>query len=155
MDLSVDGHVASSTKDRTQLYDGRYFTPNEETGRELLAWLNQGDDPRQDAMGKIDTMLTTLDLSALRSNYWLYALNRYQAASAELLTEGQFQEQIALLTQCQQSTAKSNQLRDILQSIAGKAENQAAMIPSPTLALLATPGSISKPSGGLWDDHAG
>jgi len=78
MDLSVDGHVASSTKDRTQLYDGRYFTPNEETGRELLAWLNQGDDPRQEAMGKIDTLLTTLDLSALRNNYWLYALNRYK-----------------------------------------------------------------------------
>ena len=70
-------------------------------------------------------MLTTLDLSALKSNYWLYALNRYQAASAELLTEGQFQEQIALLSQCQQSAAKSNQLRDILQSVGVKTDGQA------------------------------
>jgi hypothetical protein len=120
MDLSVDGHVASSTKDRTQLYDGRYFTPNEETGRELLAWLNHGDDPRQDALRRIDAMLAALDLATLRDNYWLYALNRYQAPSAELLTEHQFQEQIALLSQCQQSMTKSSQLRDILQGMGEK-----------------------------------
>ena len=72
-------------------------------------------------MGKIDTLLTTLDLSALRNNYWLYALNRYQAPSVELLSEQQFQEQIALLMQCQQSQAKSSQLRDILQGTAGTA----------------------------------
>ena len=107
-----------------RLTDTQYFTPNEETGRELLAWLNQGDDPRQDALGKIETLLTTLDLSALRSNYWLYAVNRYQVPSAELLTEQQFQEQIALLTQCQQSQAKSSQLRDILQGMCVKTDGQ-------------------------------
>ena len=97
MDLSVDGHVASSTKDRTGLYDGCCFTPNEATGRELLASLNQGDDPVQNAVRRIDTMLAKLDLSTLRDNYWLYALNRCQAASVDLLTEQQFQEQVALL----------------------------------------------------------
>jgi hypothetical protein len=36
------------------------------------------------------------------------------------MTEGQFQEQIALLSQCQQTTAKSNQLRDIMQGMGQK-----------------------------------
>ena len=42
LDLSIDGHVAVSTKDRTQLFDGNYFTPSQETGKQLARWL-QGD----------------------------------------------------------------------------------------------------------------
>jgi len=32
-------HVATATKDRTTLFDGKYFVPTIETGRTLLAWL--------------------------------------------------------------------------------------------------------------------
>jgi hypothetical protein len=35
-------HNATSTKDRTGLFDGRIFTPTKETGVELLNWLNLG-----------------------------------------------------------------------------------------------------------------
>jgi hypothetical protein len=49
---------------------------------------------------------------------------RYQAASVELLTEGQFQEQIALLSQCQKSQSKSSQLRDRLQGMGAKTDGQ-------------------------------
>jgi len=32
-------HVAVASKDRTNLFDGKYFTPNEQTGRLLIEWL--------------------------------------------------------------------------------------------------------------------
>jgi hypothetical protein len=47
LDLSVDGHVAKSTKDRTGIFDGQYIIPGEETGRKPLDWLNGGEDPRE------------------------------------------------------------------------------------------------------------
>lgn len=41
--LDVDmKHVASASKDRTGLFDGRYFTINQDTGKELLTWLETG-----------------------------------------------------------------------------------------------------------------
>lgn len=43
-DLSLDGHIASTSKDRTSLFDGQYFTPGLETGWKLLEWLNTGKD---------------------------------------------------------------------------------------------------------------
>jgi hypothetical protein len=42
LDLSVDGHIASASKDRTQLFDGKPFLPSEETGKQILNWLNSG-----------------------------------------------------------------------------------------------------------------
>lgn len=44
-DLSIDGHVATASKDRTMLFDGKHFKPSADTGRELLDWLDGGVDP--------------------------------------------------------------------------------------------------------------
>lgn len=41
--LNMD-HVATASKDRTELFDGKWFTPSEETGKQLLAWLESGTD---------------------------------------------------------------------------------------------------------------
>lgn len=42
--LDVDmNHVASSSKDRTGLFDGRFFKISKETGAELLTWLETGE----------------------------------------------------------------------------------------------------------------
>jgi hypothetical protein len=42
--LDVDmHHIASASKDRTSLFDGRYFKISQETGKELLAWLETGE----------------------------------------------------------------------------------------------------------------
>ncbi|MCL6559237.1 MAG: ATP-binding protein [Firmicutes bacterium] len=38
-------HTAVATKDRTSMFDGITFRPNQETGRKLLAWLNGGAEP--------------------------------------------------------------------------------------------------------------
>lgn len=40
-DLSVQ-HVATVSKDRTSLFDGQYIKPSEETGKQLLEWLETG-----------------------------------------------------------------------------------------------------------------
>lgn len=42
MDLSVEGHVATATKDRTRLFDGLHFIPGAATGESLAQWL-EGD----------------------------------------------------------------------------------------------------------------
>lgn len=43
LDINHD-HTASSSKDRTSLFDGQYFKPSEEIGRKLLDWLEAGVD---------------------------------------------------------------------------------------------------------------
>lgn len=40
-------HTAVATKDRTSMFDGITFRPNQETGRKLLAWLNGGAEPEK------------------------------------------------------------------------------------------------------------
>lgn len=47
LDLSIDGHIATSSKDRTSLFDGRHFRPTAATGEELAAWLGIGRDPQE------------------------------------------------------------------------------------------------------------
>lgn len=45
LDLSVDSHMASASKDRTSLFDGQNFVITRETGQQLAAWLDSGADP--------------------------------------------------------------------------------------------------------------
>lgn len=44
VDISQD-HQATSSKDRTSLFDGKVFVPSIETGRQLLGWLESGVEP--------------------------------------------------------------------------------------------------------------
>ena len=41
-ELAIDGHIATTTKDRTSIFDGKYFTPSLATGQELVGWLEGG-----------------------------------------------------------------------------------------------------------------
>jgi hypothetical protein len=44
--LDLDhNHFASTSKDRTSLFDGQVFKPNQETGSTLAAWLEKGTAP--------------------------------------------------------------------------------------------------------------
>lgn len=43
LDISLE-HVVSSSKDRTSLFDGRYFTPGPDTGKALKEWLETGSE---------------------------------------------------------------------------------------------------------------
>jgi hypothetical protein len=59
--LDVDmNHVASSSKDRTGLFDGRYFKIDKDTGETLLAWLEDGKEAP-----KVETV-TEAQLKVLR-----------------------------------------------------------------------------------------
>lgn len=50
MDIAIN-HTATTTKDRTGLLDGQYFTPGIETGKQLLEWLESGAE-----LVKVETM---------------------------------------------------------------------------------------------------
>ncbi|MBW7657722.1 AAA family ATPase, partial [Hydrogenophilus thermoluteolus] len=46
LELSLDGHLATVSKDRTGLFDGRDPAPlSAETGRMLIEWLESGQEP--------------------------------------------------------------------------------------------------------------
>ena len=114
LDLSIDSHIASSTKDRTGIFDGQYLTPSEETGRRLLEWLNSGTDPKAELLQQIENLIRQLNLGDLQPAYWLYAGNRYQAASVDQLDIPHLQEQLTLLTQCRQNPSKLDQFQKLL-----------------------------------------
>lgn len=40
-DISSE-HIATSSKDRTGLFDGQFITPSRETGQKILSWLKEG-----------------------------------------------------------------------------------------------------------------
>lgn len=42
LDLSIDGHIATASKDRTGIFDNKFVLPSPETGGMLLDWLNSG-----------------------------------------------------------------------------------------------------------------
>ncbi len=54
-DIAQDGHLATVTKDRTELFDGKTFIPNEETGKQLAAWRNSGQEYKCQVCGKAIT----------------------------------------------------------------------------------------------------
>lgn len=41
--MQLDTHIASSTKDNTHLFDGKYFMPTEDTGKALIQWASSGN----------------------------------------------------------------------------------------------------------------
>ena len=47
LDLALDGHIATASKDRTSLFDGKHFVPEVATGQELAEWLECGRDPEE------------------------------------------------------------------------------------------------------------
>lgn len=47
LDLSLE-HVASASKDRTSLFDGRFVKLTPETGKELLNWLETGSEAKEE-----------------------------------------------------------------------------------------------------------
>lgn len=67
LDVSVTGHVATASKDRTRLWDGRCEVLTVQHGEELRAWLESGE--KLD-LGVIQERLLTLTAGAEVSAYW-------------------------------------------------------------------------------------
>lgn len=122
MDLDHN-HTATATKDRTTLFDGRYFVPTVETGRTLRDWLEKSggespsfqpqdttakqqgaEQPAQKSTGRSDNgdglkplfdRLAIMDIG--EDSYTLYCCRRYGIASLAELTPDQLREQAKLL----------------------------------------------------------
>lgn len=56
LDLSVEGHVATASKDRTRLLDGKHFVPTPATGETLKDWLESGVDPAEASRALLETL---------------------------------------------------------------------------------------------------
>ncbi|MBE0436469.1 MAG: AAA family ATPase [Methylomicrobium sp.] len=61
LDLSVDGHVATATKDRTRLFDGKHFIPKVETGTSLREWLDSGQDAKAASQRLLNSLKNKVD----------------------------------------------------------------------------------------------
>ena len=128
-DLSIDGHVATATKDRTSLFDGNYFTPDAETGVKILKWLNSGgcstenetaqtiEPERKNAflLDTLDRMFNQLGLGVHVEAYQAYVCERHGVTGLEDLEPNQLTEQLNLLRQCKMREEKLKQFLNILE----------------------------------------
>ena len=118
MDLSIEGHVATASKDRTGLFDNSRLTPDSHTGRKLLAWLERHEIPTD--LGEspgLKTLMETfgqLGIDDLHDEYTTYVCERYGISGMEEITVSQTTEQITMLKQCLVREEKMSQFVDIL-----------------------------------------
>jgi hypothetical protein len=142
-DIDVN-HVSTASKDRTSLFDGKYFTPSPETGTTLVNWLNNAPDalpvpapaqaakataapaaqpadaPKDKAAAKPNryaemyARITTIKLP--EENYKKYVYQRYSIDTLQKLTDEQIAEQMKLLTSLN-NPARLKQFQDILATV--------------------------------------
>lgn len=140
MDLDHN-HTATATKDRTTLFDGQYFVPSVETGRTLLAWLEnngkaapdftplQQPSPSEqegngDGLKHLCARLTTLDLP--KDAYKYYCYRRYEIESMTELSPDQIREQAKLLDSLKRPT-RLKDFRALMEKIAAEVQESANM----------------------------
>jgi len=73
MDISVDSHVATATKDRTRLFDGQHFVPTLETGEALRDWLETGKDPVNESrktLRRLKAQVGKIESVSHLNNWW-------------------------------------------------------------------------------------
>lgn len=128
LDIAIEGHVATATKDRTRLFDGERFVPDEETGRRFLEWLEESgmatDTPgtlhRLESVGmksarkKLESELDATGLGDHRDAYEAYVCEKYELSSLDDLDQMQLSEQLVILHQCQKRPAKRGQFEALL-----------------------------------------
>ncbi|AFL72632.1 ATP-binding protein [Thiocystis violascens] len=73
LDLAVDSHVATATKDRTSCFDGQHFVPTVGTGEVFRRWLDGGSDPLADSRQRLQALLAAvapIDALPHLTNWW-------------------------------------------------------------------------------------
>lgn len=68
LDIDVDKHIASASKDRTSLFDGEVFVPTVETGQTILQWLESGVEPPRRNTPSSSHKYERVDLTALSND---------------------------------------------------------------------------------------
>ena len=69
LDISVDSHMASASKDRTGLFDNKAFVIDKNTGKELLEWANNGVSLEDKATEAINYIKNVKQIETLESFY--------------------------------------------------------------------------------------
>ncbi|WP_243367356.1 ATP-binding protein [Fundidesulfovibrio soli] len=118
MDLSIEGHVATASKDRTGLFDSSRLTPTPETGKKVLEWL-EGSGISTETVEKpgLKTLMETfghLGIDDLQDEYTAYICERYGVSGMDEINASQTTEQITMLKQCLAREEKMSQFADIL-----------------------------------------
>lgn len=90
LDLSIEGHVATASKDRTGLFDGEYWVPTEATGRTLRAWLDGGSPERL-----VETVPATIHVSEAAKERIVKIVSRAARARAWLQAEALLEKEFA------------------------------------------------------------
>ena len=88
-DLSID-HIAVTSKDRTGIFDGKYFKPDAATGQKLLSWLNC-DNVSNNVMKEERLSTSQFDpepVPDIFSENITDISNRYSIVSSEAKTKG-------------------------------------------------------------------
>jgi hypothetical protein len=71
LDISIDGHIATASKDRTGIFDGQYTVPSIDTGILLRQWLESGAEAKpepvslEELKSRVDGVDNVSALSAL------------------------------------------------------------------------------------------
>jgi len=118
MDLSIEGHVATASKDRTGIFDGLRLTPDSQTGKRLLEWLESHEIPSD--LGEnpgLKTLMETfgqLGFDDLHDEYAAYVCERYGISGMDEMNANQTGEQATMLKQCLGREEKLGQFVDIL-----------------------------------------
>lgn len=76
LDLSTEKNIATASKDRTQLFTGKYVKISEETGTQLLNWLNTGKDVDAEVnsiLGQMESSGSIADMKAIANEARLLA----------------------------------------------------------------------------------
>ena len=138
-DIDIN-HVATASKDRTSLFDNKYFTPSTETGIILINWLNNAPDAKPLQAAKTapaatkdnkqtspkvtqgsstryaDLFIVANALKLSDEDYKYYCYQRYGLHSMAELTDGQIAEQVKLLDSLKKPE-RLTAFRDILKGI--------------------------------------
>lgn len=103
LDLSVEGHIATASKDRTNLFDGTHFLPSGTTGETLLDWLQAGKDPAEASkklLRKFKTAVTKTESVQDLNDWWRQNsgdISQLTRADSEKLTTHCSLRKVALL----------------------------------------------------------
>jgi hypothetical protein len=120
LDLSIDGHVASSAKDRTGLFDGQHLVPDEGVGVRLGSWL-RGDVQQAKVLDlspgvpeRLKRELAGLGLADLAVPYAEYVCAKYGLTSIREMSAPQVEEQTVILGQCRARPVRRKQFEEML-----------------------------------------
>lgn len=95
--LDVDmNHVASASKDRTELFDGQFIKISRDTGKMLATWLETGKEPPKfaDYIAAIDSAATLDDLKNTYTKAYKFAGNNDEMINQFTAAKDQRKEQL-------------------------------------------------------------